>query len=595
LIKKGFFLLFYVLFSFASSGQNLFLADRYLKEGETEKALRIYLDWYDKFRRYSPQVYDNVLDIYIRQGRYDQALEWVERVSRKSGSGIFEVDKYHLFTLKKESDKARRQKEKLKQTVTVRPAMTSAIVYRLKKYNYLDDAVALLKLALQTKATANLYLLLGTTYAELGQTEQMMEAYLQSVATNDVYFHYLTSFLAKFIDDNPSNKYNRILKRKLAEKIARRPLPVWLKLMQWIYVRERNYNKAFVQLRGLYLQNQARPREFVQLAESAYNARQYEEAEAILQFTEQIPELTENDRAEIRLLFTKIENQTRNNNDTLIREWKRRARITSHAKIRAEIYEMIIDKLVFDNKNYESARKLTDSLIQTERNPKIRSRWREKKADILLLTRRFDAAAIEYTLLREDFPYDEINYNALYKIALASFFSGDFDWAHTTLKNLKKAADKKVANDALWLDFVIIANREAQDTIHEGLKEFASAYFDYYAKNYSLALEKIKNAQPRFKGQKIHDDFLYLKAKILWKSGKITETSSIWEEILSHTHDNIYREEALYRLGIIYARYLDNPDKASEYLKKLLTEHPQSFWFEPAQKLFREIKENQGV
>jgi pentatricopeptide repeat protein len=568
------------------------LADQYLKDGEKEKALQIYLEWYEKTRRYNPQVYDNVLDIYIQTGKYEEALEWVQMMLRKHYSPVFTVDEMHIYKLKKDERRAKKLSDKIKLRVKNKEYSALTVAYRLKKYNYLNEALAVLETAISQQPSANLYMQAGNIYAEKGNAEKMMEAYINTLIENEMYYHYITARLARYVTDEPENPYNLVLKTKLIEKIGENPLPVLLKTLQWLYVREKNFAKAFVQLRALVMQKAAPPSDLVYLARSAFEAGQNAEAYRILNYLSGIPGLTENLKDEMALLRTRIENKTVNEHDAVIEKWKKRAVRTSGKKIKTGIYKIIIDRLMYGKKDYASASRLIDSLSAGETNPATLSMWRERKADLLLLQKEFAAAAIEYTLLREDFPYEEINYRALYKIALASFFSGDFDWAHTTLKTLKKAADKKIANDALWLDFVIIANKEPRDTINEGLKQFASVYFDYYSKNYEDALRKLDTVKPDFKGQKIYDDLLYLEAKILSEKGEDEKTEKIWQEILRLTTDKIYREEACYRLGIIYAVYKNDEAQAKSYFKKVLTDFPQGFWFEPAQKYYRKLKEN---
>jgi len=594
--KKTPLILFFLFFALVIRGQNLFLAEQYLKDGEDEKALRIYLEWFDKYHRYNQQIYDQVLGIYIRKGQYPEAMEWIDKVSVKIKSPAFIVDKFHLYRLMKDEKNARLQFEKLINKIKANPFVVNNMVYRLKKYNYLDEALEIIDYGLKIKESASLYLLQVTLYAEKGDSEKMAEAILKTLELNNNYFHYVTGRLKDFIASDPAHKYNMELKTRLIRKIQNNPNPAWLRLLHWIYVREGNFRQAFIQLRGLYLQGHAGPVDLFNLAENAYLSGKLNDAVSILNYINSLDDISPRLQDKIALLFTRIENKNPDKEgQEILALWKKRAEKVTSPHIKAEIYQLIADRLIYNLKDFDRAEQLLDSLALHESRDENLSIWKEKLADIKLLQKQFDQAALEYTLIREDFPYEEINYRALYKIALASFFSGDYDWAHTTLKTLKKAADKKIANDALRLDFIIIANRTPGDTIHEGLKRFSDIYFDYYARNFESGLRKIKQVKPLLKGQKIYDDLIYLEAKILWDQGKITDTEPLWNEILTFPTDKIYREEALYRLGIIYEEFKNDYEGAKAYFKRILLEYPQSFWYEPARKHYRKLKQNQAI
>jgi len=583
-----------ILIMSAMRGQDLFLADEYLKSGEPEKALVIYLEWFDKNKRYNPQVYDKVWKIYIQSGKYDKAAEWLAKNEAFQKRSRFEADRYHLYRLTGDTLKAEKLLNRMLAKTRERPSYALTVTNRLKTYHYLDEMLQLLEQAARSGAGAGVYLSLGNVYAEKGMVDPMMDAYLQALVANEGYYYYVTGVLSKFIGSDPGSKYNMALKRAATRRVAEAPDPVLLKLLQWLYVKENNYRKAFIQLRGLYKQGVAGADEFAGLAESAMENGRYDDALDILEYALEQTEPGSRLYDRLTMLYVLAENQSLPPEHKDIEAWKQKARTVQTPFYRAEIYAVVLDHIMYDRKDYSAAHRLIDSLLQADRYSKNRALWREKKADVWMLEKKFDPAAIEYTLLREDYPNEELNYRALYKIALASFFAGDFDWSHTVLKTLKKAAGKEIANDALYLDFLLIANKE-QDSLRPGLRFFSDVYFDYYAKDYAAALEKINSRKDEFSGNPVYDDLLYLKALILWNQGRQAETEALWKEILAFKDDKIYREEALYRLGVIYEQFKNNPSEAKRYFQTILTEYPQGYWFEEAQKHFRGILENQSA
>lgn len=589
------FLVFFVGF-FSANSQNLFLAAEYMKTGEPEKALEIYRNWYEHNRRFNPEVYNNVLRIYLNKGRYGEALAWIESMPSSARPYMREADRYHVLRLMKRSDEAGKSEQKLMHAVRRMPSAAVGIANRLRQYQYLDTAARLLREALRERELPGIYLSLGNIYAEQGRIADMMDAYVHALLANEGYFYYLTGVLSKYLTSDPRGRYNLALKKQIAARLAESPSPALLKLMQWVYVREKNYPKAFIQWRALYEAGEASAAEALELAESALENNAPETAERILRFLTENSDTGQKSRDKALWLLSRSEAVRLPINDALLNRWKKRAGAIKTPVYKQRLYALVADKLTEGFRDLKEARRLIDSLAAKETTRRGLALWREKKADIYLYEKQFDRAALEYTLLREDFPSEELNYRALYKIALASFFGGDFEWAHTVLRPLKKASGKKIANDALYLDFIIVSNRNKSDTLQRGLREFAALYFYYYTHSYDSLLTKLSRKSERNPDDIIYDDILYLKARVMLHTGHEAETEPLWQEILTLKTDKIYREEALYRLGIIFEKHKKDPAQAKKYFERLLTLYPQGYWFEEAQKHYRRIiEQNQNL
>ncbi|NPA42881.1 MAG: tetratricopeptide repeat protein [Chlorobi bacterium] len=576
------------LWWFPVFSQDLETAARYAKSGETDKALALYETWFERRGRYNRQVYEGALKIYLQKGDYASAGRWIERHAAVVRLPSLDADRYHLARLRGDEAAAREILKRMRRAVEQQPARVGNLVYRLKNYHYLDEALLLLEAAASREETPYIYLQKGHIYAEQGKPELMAEAYAETLKLNENYFHYIQSFLSRYLTDDPENTYNRIFKQTLIRRLRESPRPAWLRILEWIYTREKNFRAAFAQLRALHMQGLARPEELADLAAKALNEGDPASAAVILDYAEKHASPSRPVYARLIWLRTRLESvQPSSDSADLIRIWKQRARSMPPGPWQDRVYELILDRLLNYRRNYAAARRLADSLARRSRNPL----WREKKADALLWDRRPSAAAIEYTLLREDVHGGEIAYRALYKTALASFFEGDFDWAHRLLKTLKKATDKKIANDALRLDYLIVAHRRPGDTLQRDLRAFADVYYDYYTGRHHEALAKIRRLQDTLNASPLYDDLVYLEALLLIEAGDEAATGPLWKKLLEFERDKIYREEALYRLGILEARYGD-PARAKAYLQRLITDYPQGYRFDEAREAFRRLSES---
>ncbi len=592
MLRRNTLLYFFIfsgwLVSRSGYAQDLQLAQTYYKEGEWDKALAIYSQWIKK-NTYRQDVYDALVDIYIKTGRYDEGLDFIEQTEKRISSVYQKVDKFHLHRLRKDGLDEKQWKQ-LQRSLKKNPNWSISAAYRLKKYHYLDRALEILNAYSRIRPSPLTEIQKAEIYAEKGDKDKMMAYLLQAVEMNMSFLYHVLAKLNRYITENPENPYNRALKKALLTKLKKSKDPVWLQLLQWLYAREKNYEKSFVMARALYLQDPSQAHVLMNLADDALKENKPQTALKIYDFILAREELKNSPVYENALMKQIIIRGNRiQNKDSLNRfivQVKKTLPAVRYTRHKAELYKLMLDLYMYKMHDLARAQSLADSLATHFGNYNIRAQWEEYKGDILLLQKNFSEAAIVYTLLRENHKPEETGYRALYKIALASFFDGDFEWAHKNLKALKKATDKKIANDALLLDFMILANR-SKDSVQTALRIFADTYFDYFAGHYQKVIRKTDSILPAFKGQKIYDDLLYLKAKSAEKLNDYDTALTAWKNILSFPTEKIHREEALYRIGIIFEKEKHDPESARKYFLKLLENYPQGFYFQDAQKHYR--------
>ncbi|NPA46674.1 MAG: tetratricopeptide repeat protein [Chlorobi bacterium] len=571
------------------------MAQTYLKQGKIDRAEEILTEWEQNngFRR---PVFRDLLKIYIMKGEFDKAEQYILRTMKRYPYAGLDADLYHLYKAARRDEDARRQQKAILKKIQQRPHITLTLARRLREYGYSDFALQLLNGYEKIKPVAPLYLEKGYLYAETGRRDSMMNAFIKAVELHPGYLSLVEGRLYDYISPQPDNPYNRSLLNQLSLRIRQHPLPQHFRLLEWLYIRQKQYEKAFAAVRSLYRLNRANLHEILNLANDALEDGQTDAATMINEFVlkEAKPE-DQNIRDRALLLKSRIEAALHR---LPIREqtalWLERTRQIRHPKTRFELEKMIVDLLIRE-KNYDRALRLSDSLEKTAVRKAYRSHWKEKRGDIFLHQGLFDRAAILYTLLREETPYEETGYRLLYKIGLASFLGGDPGWAHRNLKPLKKASQRNIANDALWLDFLIISNKSPGDTLQKALKNLAKAYFAYYQQDFP-ALQRISDslfALPENK--KIRDDLLYLQGKLSFEQQEWDKSETFWQKLLDKTSEKMFREEALYRLGMIFEKRGD-AEKAQYYFKQILTDYPEGFYFEPAQRHYRQLNgENSSI
>jgi len=207
----------------------------------------------------------------------------------------------------------------------------------------------------------------------------------------------------------------------------------------------------------------------------------------------------------------------------------------------------------------------------------------------LLYDEAFNQALILYTQVQVDFPNNETGHQATYKIARASFFQGDIDWAHSQLKVIKSVASDLIANDAIALDLIIINNKEEGDSLQTGLKTFARAKFEIFRKNTDKALTILDSLKKNYKAQLIYDDALWTQAQIYEQQKKFDKALQNYQAILDNPTEDLLKDDALFRMAMIYEEKEDE-EQAKKLFKKIVLEYPASFWYVDARKHFRKLR-----
>lgn len=210
-------------------------------------------------------------------------------------------------------------------------------------------------------------------------------------------------------------------------------------------------------------------------------------------------------------------------------------------------------------------------------------------ADILLLQEQYNQALIYYSQIEQDLKNDGIGHEASLKVAKASYFQGDFQWAQSQFKILKSASTQLIANDAMEY-FLLINDNTAEDSTQVALKKFARGDYLLYQNKNDLALAQFAKILTEHKGDQIEAVTLLRMGKINEKLGNTTEALRLYKEIIDVHAEGIYVDEALFFSAEIYDEKLKQPELAKPLYEKMIFNHQDSIYFIEARRKFREIR-----
>ncbi len=570
-------------------GQNPEMAKKYFEQGDLDKAAYEYQLLVDKFP-YNESYLFNLIKIYQSQSKFKAAEQLLRKRNFKQKPQFWVFMGYN-YQLQKDSIKAQKYYQKAIKAVEKQNYKAYSVGEAFKQLYLLDEALQTYETALNNSKNSNLQLKIALIYAEKNQLDLMMQNFLDLMADDDRYSNQIKYYLTKYITQDPENESNKILKQQLIDRIKATGDAKWYRLLQWLYTQQKDYKKAFFQLKSLYRKGEADLSEIYHLANTALFHKKNEEAKKMFEFIiQQNPTGNEAELSKLALIKLSTKNILDDTAKQQIKElfdkylsenWSPRNRL--------KLQIAYADFLAFHLNQTNEALEILDRLKKQALRQKQLAEINLKKADILLQNKQFNQALVLYTQVQLDFPNNSIGHKATYDIARTSFFQGDIDWAHSQLKVIKSVASDLIANDAIDLDLLIINNKEEGDSLQAGLKMLARAKFEVYRKNKPLAIKILDSLKQNFKGQLVYDDGLLLQGRLFEQNNNLDEALKNYQAILDNNTEDLLKDDALYRMAIIYEQK-GQTSKAKELFKKIIIDYPASFWFVDARKHFRKLR-----
>ena len=207
----------------------------------------------------------------------------------------------------------------------------------------------------------------------------------------------------------------------------------------------------------------------------------------------------------------------------------------------------------------------------------------------MLLDEKFNQSIIYYAQVEDDLENDEVAHEASLKMAKASYYKGDFDWAQKQFKVLKSSTSQLIANDAMEF-FLLISDNTVEDSTQVALKKFSKADFLGYQNKNAEALQAFKLILEQHKGQSIEEVTLLRLGKLYEKQNDFQQALHDYQEIIDKHPESIYVDEALFFSAEIYRKQLQDNEKAKAYYEKIIFTHEDSIYFVEARNNYRKLR-----
>ena len=161
---------------------------------------------------------------------------------------------------------------------------------------------------MQLQPSLNFNLQLARIYGEQSNIEKMFDSYLNFISANPTYLDTIKRYISEFITEDSDNEGNIILRKTLLKKIQQNPDLMCNEMLSWLFIQQKDYNKAFAQEKAIYKRQQESLDRVIELGFIAKNNKDYEMAISIFEYVvETSQEISTKLEAQLKIIELKTE------------------------------------------------------------------------------------------------------------------------------------------------------------------------------------------------------------------------------------------------------------------------------------------------
>jgi tetratricopeptide (TPR) repeat protein len=441
---------------------------------------------------------------------------------------------------------------------------------------------------------------LAELYLTKNDYEKMTSELLDVLKADPFELEALKSALLTILDENPESQPNIIFREAVLKEIQKNPSDVtYSDLLIWIMLQQKNYEGAFIQTKAIDKRLKEDGLRVAQLSNTCLENRKYDIA---IKCYEYIISLGPNGMfyydAKINYLSTEYrmltEDFSASQADLLNLEKEYLAAI-DELRVQLNSIQLNIElahlQAFYLGKMDAAAATLKEIVNTNSGKPEEIAKAKLELADILILQGDMWEPSLLYGQIEKDYKNDLIGQEAKFKNAKLSFYRCEFEWAQTQMDVLKASTSKLISNDAIALSMLIM-DISGLDTTYDALATFARADLYFYQNKFDQSMQCLDSLEAKYTSHAVLDDVKYKKAEVAMKKGDYEKAAAYFEEVVNKFEDDILADDALFKLGDLYERKLNDPDKAAEAYKKIIKDHKDSIYVVEARKRFNQLKGN---
>lgn len=592
--------LIFILGSFqAQEGTDLQLAQYYFSNGEFEKALPYCKKVFEKDN--SKFNFNRLYECFLNTSNEKEAEKLVKKqISTHKDDFDYPMLLAELYQ-KQENLKAANKiyQELIDENAKSRFAVVD-LYQTFRKRNKPDLAMQTLEVGRKSmKNDYPLHIQFAEMYLLNGQTDKMIEEYLDFLEIQPNSLDLVQTSLSKNIDFTDDNKAEvGLLKEKLLEKVQKKPNEtIYAEMLIWLFIQKKQFTSAIQQAQALDKREDNDGFRVLEIGNMCMQNKNYQDARKAFKIVVALGE----DRqfyfqAEYALLNSRYSELTEQRNYS-----------TEEVNETLKEYQVVLDRLGVNRKSFEIIKEIAHIqafygnkseqavtlLKQGLEIPGLTNmqtaEFKMLLADIYVLLDDIWESSLLYMQVDKDFKFEPIGFEAKFKNARIFYYDGDFKFAQSQLDVLKQSTTKLIANDAMKLS-ILITDNYGLDSNYTAMSKFAQADLFLEQHQYAKAFELYDSIMKDFPYHGLADEISLRKAQAMQQQGKWHEAVFYLEDLLKYHADDILADDALFQLGSIYENNLLNTEKAIEMYKRILFEYKGSLYTAEARKRYRALR-----
>lgn len=436
-------------------------------------------------------------------------------------------------------------------------------------------------------------------YGALGRYDEMISSYFEALEIYPNYLEMIETELTARIDfTDEANPVYQKLKEQLLLKIQKNPNDLnYPKMLIWLFTQKKEFKSALVQAQALDKRDGNAGTYVMELAEICVQNQAYAVAKNAYKY---VVELGDSKPSYFRAYGALLNVQYRE-----ITEERKASSVDIQNAIND--YQQALKIIGFNRNSWQIARELAeiqayygnqiDAAIESLNNMLAFAGMSEGDlaqvkmtlGDIYVLQNDIWSASLLYMQIDKDFKFETIGSEAKFKNARIFYYDGDFEFAQSQLDILKQSTSKLIANDAMQLS-VLITDNYGLDSNFTAMYQFAQADLLLEQHRYEDAFMKYDSIQREFPDHGLADEILFRKAKAFQEQGKWQEAIGYLEQLIKYHGQDILADDAVFQLGEIYEKRLNDPVKAADYYKQILFDYKGSLLTVEARKRYRALR-----
>ena len=576
--------LFSVSFVFCQNSSSL--AESYFREGEYEKASQIY-ESLEKNNPFNTRYLKRLITCYQETSNYEKAADLLQKKLLNNPSQHYlRIEIGYNFDRQQKTALAKKEYDFAIDAITSDPSLGGIMGRMFQQNNLLDYAIEAYSKTMRLYKNASYEFQIAQIYGEKGEFEKMFDSYTQLIDKDENYLGGVQRFTSRYINEDATNSNNIAFKKSLLKKSISNPKNVWNELLSWLFTKQKEYGKAFIQEKALFNRDPAYIETVFRLAKIAFENNDITTAKKCFDFIlEKTNFIEEKITAELYLLKIAVKT-TAKNSASLFEKTLQEYGVNRNS---LEIQLEFADYLTFKINNPSKAIEVLEKALLLSTSKFKNARIKLKLGEVLVFTGRFNKALLYFSQVQTQLKNHPLSQQARFKVAQTSYFKGDFKWAKSQLKILKGSTTQLIANDAVDL-FLVISDNEPKDSIPSGLLDFAKADLLAYQNKNTEAIAIYSALAQKYQGQNIEDEVLFNQAALYLKESQYENTISNLLKIIYIDAEGILVDDSYYLLAEVYKNKIKDTEKASEYYQKIIFEKPSSIYLVDARKKYREIR-----